>query len=122
MHLLETLKSTGHGRRFGQIKRKYRRTEVSGFIGNLADGKKVIGGDVGNISTGGFAFTNVPESFSADKHTYTAVLSGGGKHFKMLTKPCWRMKNKNNTIQVGFKILDTSWEWVELTMILLPAT
>jgi hypothetical protein len=122
MHLMETLKSTGHARQFGQVKRKYRRAEVGGFVGNLADGKKVIGGIVGNISTGGFQLTNFPQSFSADKHTYTAVLSGGGKHYKMLAKPCWREKKDNNTINIGFKILDAPWEWFYLTMNLLPTT
>jgi hypothetical protein len=121
MHWLETRKSTGHGRQFGQVKRKYQRAEVGGFLGNLADDNKVIGGVVGDISTGGFACTNLPESFSADKHAYTAVLSGGGKHYKMLVKPCWRVKKENNTIQIGFKILDAPWEWVELTMNLPPA-
>lgn len=122
MNLMETLKSTGQGRQFGQVKRRYQRAEVGSFQGNLADGKNVIGGVVGNISPGGFTFTNVPESFSADKHTYTAVLSGGGKHYKMLAKPCWRMKKGNDTLHIGFKILDAPWEWVDLTMNLLPVT
>ncbi len=122
MHLMETLKSTGQGRQFGQVNRKYYRAEVKGFLGNLADGKNVIGGVVENISTGGFALTHLPESFSADRHSYTAVLSGGGKHYKILAKPCWRMKNGNDTFHIGFKILDAPWEWVDLTMNLLPAT
>jgi hypothetical protein len=122
MHLMETLESTGQRQQFGQVKRKYQRAEVGGFHGNLADGRKVIGGVVDNISTGGFAFTHVPESFSAEKHSYTAVLSGGGKHYKLLAKPCWRKKKENNTIQIGFKILDAPWEWVDLTMKMSPAT
>jgi len=119
---METLKSAGHGRHSGQVKRKYSRVEVGGFVGNIADGRKVIGGIVGNISTGGFQCTNLPQSFSADKHTYPVVLSGGGKHYKMLAKPCWREKKGNYTINIGFKILDAPWEWVYLTMNLLPVT
>lgn len=100
----------------GQLKRKYQRAGVPGFVGNLADGKRIIEGIVGNISTGGFEITNLPKSFTADRHTYTAVLSGGGKHYKMLAKPCWRNDSGRNDINIGFKILDAPWEWVEFTM------
>jgi hypothetical protein len=116
MNPAENLEDKRCRRQFDQCKRKYRRTDIAGFVGNLVDGKKVIGGIVGNISTGGFAFTNLPQSFSAEKHTYVAILSGRDKHYKMLAKPCWRTKNDPNTITIGFKILDAPWEWVEFTM------
>jgi hypothetical protein len=119
MRLAETLNNKDCVRPFGQIKRKYRRVGISGFVGTLADGTKVIEAIVENISTSGFKFTNLPESFSAEKHTYIAVISGEGKHYKVLAKPCWRKKEGEN-INIGFKILDAPWEWVEFILNRIP--
>lgn len=118
MHLAETrnddepyrLRLPGH------IQRKYQRAEISGFMGNLVDGRKIIGGIVENISTGGFEFSNLSESFDAGKHTYVAIITGKERHYKVLVKPCWRNYNGKNDINVGFKILDAPWEWVELNL------
>ncbi len=103
------------GRQSTKIKRKYPRTGTSGFVGTLGDGNKIIEAIVGNISTGGFELNDPPESFSAENHTYVVVLSGEGKHFKLLAKPCWR-KVQGKDIQLGFKILDAPWKWVEFTI------
>lgn len=115
----ETYEATGL--RFGQMNRKYRRAEVAGFVGDLADGNIVIGGIVEDISAGGFKISSVPESFNADKHTYTAILSGGGKHYRLLAKPCWKKKEAGRvSVEMGFKILDAPWEWIEMTMNEIP--
>ncbi|EKD34225.1 MAG: hypothetical protein ACD_75C02423G0001 [uncultured bacterium] len=115
----ETYEASGF--RFGQMNRKYRRAGVPGFVGDLADGNLVFGGAVTDISAGGFKITNVPESFNAEKHTYTAILSGGGKHFRLLAKPCWRRQGAGRgNVEMGFKILDAPWEWIELTLNEIP--
>jgi len=107
--------------RFGQMKRKHRRAGLSGFIGDLADGKLVVGGNIEDISTGGFKITDIPSSFSTEKHTYTAILSGGGKHYRLLAKPCWKKQGAGRgNVDIGFKILDAPWEWVEFTMNEIP--
>ena len=109
------------GSRFGQMRRKYRRAGVPGFVGDIADGNLVIGGMIEDISTGGFRITNIPEFFQAEKHTYSAVLSGAGKHYRLLAKPCWRKKGTGqDQVEMGFKIIDAPWEWVELTMKEIP--
>jgi len=94
---------------------------IQGFVANLADGDRLIDGNVENISTGGFQVTDLPKSFGGKNHTYTAVLSGGGKHYKMLAKPCWQKQQGENKIHFGFKILDASWEWVDFTLHGIPA-
>lgn len=104
------------GAQAGQLKRKYHREKVSGFVGNIAVGKKIIAGVVENISTGGFEITNLSQTFTGEEYAYTAILSGGGRHYKVLTRPCWRIKKKNNTLHIGFKILDAPWEWLAFTM------
>ena len=110
-------KHDARGFHFGQVKRKHRRIDIPGFVGDLADGNSIVGGLIENISAGGFKMINVPESFTAEKHTYKAILSGGDKHYKVLAKPCWRKQGKDkNNVEIGFKILDAPWEWVALTL------
>ncbi len=100
----------------GQRIRKYRRVLSSDLVGDLVDGQKIIGGIVENISPGGFEITNLPKSFAAEKHIYTTVLSGGGKHYKILARPRWRKKKGEYHIDMGFKILDAPWQWLKLTL------
>jgi hypothetical protein len=120
MYPAETLNNNESGRLPGHFKRNNRRAEIQGFTGNLVDGNKIIGGIVENISSGGFQLSNLPESFSAEKHTYWAVISGKIKHYKVLVKPCWRNNRAKNDIVIGFKILDAPWQWTEFTLNLIP--
>lgn len=108
--------------RYGQMRRKDRRAGIPGFVVNIADGNLVVEGTVADISTGGFRIRNIPEFFKAEQHTYSTVLSGGGRHFRLLAKPCWRRKGAGqHQVEMGFKIIDAPWEWVELTLREIPA-
>ena len=121
MNRLEEDMQVSNGFRFGQMKRKHRRAGLSGFVGDLADGKLVIGGNIEDISIGGFKITDIPSSFGAEKHTYTAIVSGAGKHYRLLAKPCWkRQGSRKGNVDIGFKILNAPWEWVEFTMNEIP--
>lgn len=121
MNPLENSAQVSCGFRFGQMKRKYRRSRFPGFVGDLADGKLVIGGNIEDISLGGFKITDIPLSFGAEKHTYAAILSGGGKHFRLLVKPCWKKQgSRKGNVDIGFKIIDAPWDWVKFTMKEIP--
>jgi hypothetical protein len=110
-----------NGFRFGQMNRKQRRVGVLGFIGDLADDNLLVGGEIEDISMGGFKLTNIPESFGADKLYYTVILTGGGRHYRLLAKPCWRKKGLGQSrVELGFKIIDAPWEWVELALSMIP--
>lgn len=102
------------------VKRKSRRVSIPGIIGDLADGNAVIGGKVGNISKAGFNFINVPPDFHGDNHVYTIVLSKGENHYRVMAKPCWQRAREKEEREIGFKILDAPWEWVEFTMAEIP--
>jgi hypothetical protein len=104
----------------GLVKRKSRRVRIPGFVADLADGNAIIGGKIGNISKTGFNFTDVSPDFHADKHVYTIVLSRGGSHFRVMAKPCWRRQKGKEATEIGFKILDAPWEWVEFTTTEVP--
>lgn len=117
MNKLETIEHASNGFSFGQIKRKHRRASLSGFMGDLSDGKLVIGGDIEDMSLGGFKITDIPRSFTGEKFTYTAIVSGGGKHYRLLVKPCWRKEGAGTEkTEIGFKIIDAPWDWVEFIM------
>ncbi len=120
MNLMETKRYKRDGLLSGQFQRRYNRTKLFGFVVNLADGNKVIDGIVENISIGGFESANFPKTFTAEKHTYTVVLTDHDKHYKMLAKPCWKKKNGENNIAIGFKILSAPWKWAEFAMNRIP--
>jgi hypothetical protein len=114
---IDAMTEASSGFRLGQTARKYRRVDAPGFVGDLADGKAMMGGVVADISLGGFKITTIRKSFAADRHAYTAILTGGGKRYRLLARPCWkRVGLGKDNLDIGFKILDAPWEWVELTM------
>ena len=116
MERIEHKSSNIRGSHFGRRERKYQRAPIPGFVASIADGKKLIDGQICDLSTGGFQIASLPPSFNGERHTYTAVVSGRGRHYKLLAKPCWTQKDEKNSGNFGFKILDAPWEWVEFTM------
>ena len=101
--------------RMGGFARRTNRERVVGFTCDIADGNRLLAGIVEDISANGFKMTQVNETFQGGEHYYRTVVNGGGKHFKMLAKPCWRRASSAG-LEIGFKILDVSWEWTELIL------
>ena len=101
--------------RMGGFSRRTRRERVAGFTCDIADGNRLLAGIVEDISANGFKMTQVTEAFQGDEHYYRTVVNGGGKHFKILAKPCWSRASSDG-LEIGFKILDVSWEWTELIL------
>ncbi len=101
----------------GDTKRKKPRAIVKGFVGDLADGNNVLNGTVDDVSSGGFKMSNLSDTFSDADRNYMTVVSGHGKHFKVLVKRCWSKKvGDRMSIEVGFRIVEASWEWEEMIM------
>lgn len=101
--------------RRGVFFRRYRRTRVSGFLCDIADGHRLLGGIVEDISPNGFRMSQVSDAFVSGEHSYRTVVSGNGRHYRILAKPCWKRK-VGSGFEIGFKILDVSWEWTELVL------
>jgi hypothetical protein len=98
-------------------KRRHPRVEVRGFVGDIADGNFVLEGIVEDVSSGGFKMSSLPGNFSAADRNYTAVISGKGKHYKVIVIPCWTKKIYNSrTVDAGFKIVQAPWEWTEFVL------
>lgn len=101
--------------RMGGFHRHFQRREVSGYTCDIADSRRLIGAVVENVSANGFKVSRIGEGFLAAEHCYRTVISGNGKHFKILAKPCWKRQTSQG-VEIGFKILDVSWEWLEMTL------
>ena len=95
--------------------RRYQRQDVLNYSGDIADDKIVVGGAVDNISVNGFKISGVPSSFSGDKQSYSVVVTGPGKNLKLMAKPCWAKKS-TGTVDIGFKVIDATWEWYEFVL------
>ncbi len=100
------------------VRRNEKRTIVNGFVGDVADGNFVFAGRVEDISSGGVKISHLPLDFSLGKHkSYRTVISGDGKHYRVLVSPCWGKRDEaTNTLEAGFKLIDAPWEWEELIL------
>jgi hypothetical protein len=99
------------------IKRRHPRVEVQGFVGDVADGNFVLEGVIDDVSSGGFKMSNLPRNFSASNNNYTMVISGKGKHYRLIVVPCWKKTAADShSLDVGFKIVQASWEWSEFIL------
>lgn len=117
-HIMERIMLTGYqgktSRRRG-FHRRYRRENVSGYSCDIADRHRLISGVIDDISSNGFRVSQVSDAFPGDGHSYRTVVSGNGRHYKIVAKPCWQRKTANG-LEIGFKILDVSWEWTEFVL------
>ena len=101
--------------------RRYERVAVHGYSGDVADGSQVMGGVVEDVSSAGLKIAKLPDSFSAARQQYVAVVSGDDRHFKILIQPRWFKKEEgSNFMDVGFKIIDAPWEWMEFISMKVP--
>ncbi len=102
-------------------KRKHERVELRGLIVDIADGHRVFDGMIEDISAGGFKITQVPSKFDLIPRNYVAVISGYRKNFKVIIQPCWTKKADNEYyMEIGFKIIQPPWAWVEFIQDMLP--
>ena len=101
---------------FGQIARKEQRNGTSGLTGELSDGRRVYAGELKDLSMGGFQMADLPMAFDSGYVNYTAIVSGGGKNFRLLVRPCWSRRHADQLhVDVGFKIMSAPLEWVRYT-------
>lgn len=89
--------------------------EVQGFSVGITDENSFTVAVAENISQGGLKLSGLPPRFHADKFIYRAVVSGGGKSFHLIMKPCWRHSSDGGTVEMGFKVIDAPWEWCQFT-------
>ncbi len=107
---------------FGRRERRFRRTKISGFDCQIADGTSVFKGSIDELSAQGFSMSKVPEIFCDESKIYRAIFSKGDSYFKITIVARWsRVDSDGSGYQVGYKILDNDWKWVHFSMDVLPA-
>ena len=112
-----------HGSQTMTTNRKYKRDFVNGYVCEIADGNQVMSGVVDNVSSAGLKISSLPTGFSVARKHHVAVVSGDNRYFKVLLRPCWSKKEEGvNFMDVGFKILDAPWEWMEFISIKNPTS
>lgn len=106
---------------FGRRERRFRRTKISGFDCQIADGPSVFKGSIDDLSAQGFSMSNVPEAFCDESKIYRAIFSKGDNYFKITIVARWfKPEIDGPGFQVGYKILDNDWKWVHFSMDVLP--
>lgn len=106
---------------FGRRERRFRRTKISGFDCQIADGTSVFKGAIDDLSAQGFSMRNVPEAFCDESKIYRAIFSKEDSYFKITIVARWyRADSEGAGFQVGYKILDNDWKWVHFSMDVLP--
>ncbi len=102
-------------------KRNFERVDIHGFIADIADGSFVFDGTLEDISIDGFRINNVPQKLQLKAKKYNVVVSGHQENFKIVVVPRWVKKNRDNGYQeVGFKILNPSWNWIGFVKEIIP--
>lgn len=119
MEHMKLQSSTNSSERMGGIHRRSSRCNVAGFSCDIAAGHRFFGGLVENVSSNGFKMTQVEDTFAGDEFYYQAVVSGKGKHYKVIAKPCWK-RETDEGLEIGFKIIDAPWEWSEFVLETVP--
>lgn len=103
--------------RAGKIKRRDQRGKVAGFYSDIADGNFVFAGVVKDISSRGIKISDLPLDFPLEKSGYRTVISGSGKHYRVLLRPCWANRDSGTrSIEAGFMIVDAPWDWEEFVL------
>jgi len=95
--------------------RRFSRRAVEGLsVGIAGEGLYAVA-VAENVSQGGLKLSGLSSRFQANNFLYRAVVSGGGKTFRLTMKPCWKRSSGDQSVEVGFKVLDAPWEWCEFT-------
>ncbi|MDR3090223.1 MAG: hypothetical protein LBU39_10470 [Desulfobulbaceae bacterium] len=95
--------------------RRHGRLAVTGLSVGIADGGSYAVAVADNVSQGGLKLSGLSSRFQANKFFYRAVVSGGGKTFRLTMKPCWKRSGDGQSVEMGFKVIDAPWEWCEFT-------
>ena len=107
----------------GMEKRRYDRIQLKGYIADIADGKFIYGGMIEDVSEDGLRLNDLPAKFAIEGKRYNLVISGGpsNDYFKLTVFPRWRSKN-GRTVDVGFRVVESTVGWKALVKKSMPKT
>lgn len=87
---------------------------------DVSDGQGFFSGSVNNLSRFGLCMNDLPANLDQSARRLSIVVSGHGKHFKMLATPRWIDEGayKKN---LGVEIVNAPWGWTEFVMSMEPS-
>lgn len=85
---------------------------VGNLMVDISDGKGFFSGTVGDLSRSGLKLDDLPNRLDTTTKQLSVVVSGQGKHFKMVARPRWK-KNRNISNNIGVEILKAPFGWAE---------
>lgn len=110
-------KSELTGTQGGWRNRRYTRVMLEGFSADLADNNGIHVGVIQDVSATGLKMVGLPPNFSAEKRFYRMVLAGKGRYYKAMVIPCWTRKDAvSDSLDVGFRLVSSPWEWTEFVL------
>jgi len=96
-------------------KRRHQRITVDSLFADVSDGRGFFSGTVTDLSRFGLCMTDLPAKLDHTSQRLSIVISGHGRNFKMLVKPCW-VKTATGRKCVGVEIMNTPWAWTEFVI------
>jgi hypothetical protein len=99
------------------LERKHKRASELGLTADITEKSSTFHVIVDDFSTNGLKLSSVANGFDCNNHSYTVLISRGNHYFKLLVKPCWqKLNNDGKESEIGCKILDAPWKWIQFTM------
>jgi len=99
----------------GSEQRRHQRVVARQVLGDITDGQTVLRGRIIDFSRNGCRIQGDFKGLQDDMHTCSAVISTSKNHFKLLVTPRWTKKIAGGEVEIGFKIVDSEWDWVEFS-------
>jgi len=93
-------------------KRRYQRMAVGNLMVDISDGKGFFSGTVGDLSRSGLKLDDLSNRLDITSKQLSVVVSGQGKHFKMIARPKWK-KSRNISNNIGVEIIKAPFGWAE---------
>jgi hypothetical protein len=99
--------------------RFYTRVPVKNFTVDASDGDGFFQGMVQDVSRFGVCIKNLPQRINDKAKRIIIVVSGDGRNFKMLARPCWGTL-KDSEKSLGAELLNPPWGWTAFVASLEP--
>lgn len=93
---------------------------INGLSADVSSGKGFYSGKVTDLSRFGLRLTDLRLKCDTNQRL-SIVVSGQGKNFKILARPCWTKTDRTRK-SVGVEIMNASWGWTEFVISLETAS
>ncbi len=100
-------------------KRRHSRLNASGMEVDIADRVGFSTGTIKDISRFGVCITDIPRKLQTQNDSFTAVITGNGRRFRLQLQPKW-VEEDGLTTTTGAIITNAPWDWTAMLIELEP--